>query len=323
MIIPLNPVVQPIQGEKEPWIEPRNQQNDEIETSNHEKEHTENHQIPETPTTENKRTSTTPDQWKCIPFNRVTDELVAARSCRIRIPGRYIRDIQNGIGTADGRPGKSNLPQGIQIPESRMQIEGEQENTRQIEHAMAAAVSEIEAIDPQSLEEAMRRPDWKKWEAVIQEELGALKKAGTWGIVERPKGRNIVRNKWVFKIKKDAAGRIEQYKARLVAKGFTQVHGVDYYDTWAPVAKLASICLLLAIAAQNKWPINMFDFHSAFLNGQLDSDEEVFMEQPQGHEESDQKWYVCKLFKSLYGLKQAGRKWYDALCKALADIGFK
>ena len=128
-----------------------------------------------------------------------------------------------------------------------MQIEGEQENTGQIEHAMAAAVSEIEAIDPQSLEEAMRRPDWKKWEAAIQEELGALKKAGTWGIVERPKGRNIVRNKWVFKIKKDAAGRIERYKARLVAKGFTQVHGVDYYDTWAPVAKLASIRLLLAI----------------------------------------------------------------------------
>ena len=89
------------------------------------------------------------------------------------------------------------------------------------------------------------------------------------------------------------------------------------------MAKLTSIRLLLAIAAQNQWLIDMFDFHSAFLNGQLDSDEEVFMEQPQGHEESDRKWYVCKLFKSLYGLKQAGRKWYDTLCKALADIGFK
>ena len=89
------------------------------------------------------------------------------------------------------------------------------------------------------------------------------------------------------------------------------------------MAKLSSIRLLLAIAAQNKWPINMFDFHSAFLNGQLNSDEEVFMEQPQGYEESDKKWYVCKLFKSLYGLKQAGRKWYDTLCKVLANIGFK
>ena len=188
---------------------------------------------------------------------------------------------------------------------------------------MATAVSEIEAIDPQSLEEAMRRPDWPKWEIAIQEELSALKKAGTWGIVERPKERNIVKSKWVFRIKKDAAGKVERYKARLVAKGFTQVQGVDYYDTWAPVAKLGSIRLLLAVAAQNGWPVDMFDFHSAFLNGELDSDEEVFMEQPQGYEESDQKQYVCKLFKSLYRLKQAGRKWYDALCKALAEIGFK
>ena len=67
----------------------------------------------------------------------------------------------------------------------------------------------------------------------------------------------------------------------------------------------------------------MFDFHSAFLNGELDSDKEVYMEQPEGYEEQDKKWYVCKLLKSLYGLKQAGKKWYDALCKALADIGFK
>ena len=101
------------------------------------------------------------------------------------------------------------------------------------------------------------------------------------------------------------------------------MHGIDYYDTWAPVAKLTSIHLLLAIATQNKWPIDMFDFHSAFLNGQLDSDEEVFMEQPQGYKESDRKWYVCKLFKSLYRLKQAGRKWYDTLFKVLADIGLK
>jgi Reverse transcriptase (RNA-dependent DNA polymerase) len=67
----------------------------------------------------------------------------------------------------------------------------------------------------------------------------------------------------------------------------------------------------------------MFNFHSAFLNSELDSDEEVFMEQPQVYEQLDRKWYVCKLFKSLYGLKQAGRNWYNALCKALAKIRFK
>ena len=98
--------------------------------------------------------------------------------------------------------------------------------------------------------------------------------------------------------------------------------GVDYYDTWAPVAKLGLIQLLLATAAQNGWPVDMFNFYSAFLNGELDSDEEVYMEQPEGYEKSDRKRYVCKLHKSLYGLKQAGRKSYDTLCKALAEIGF-
>ena len=171
---------------------------------------------------------------------------------------------------------------------------------------MAAAISEIKAINPQSLEEAMRRPNWPKWEVMIQEELTTLKKIRTWGIVERPRERNIVKNKWVFRIKKDSAGKVEWYKARLVAKGFTQVFGIDYYDMWAPVAKLGSIWLLLAVATQKSWPIDMFDFHNAFLNGKLNSDEEVFMEQPQGYKESDKKRYVCKLFKSLYGLKQAG-----------------
>ena len=96
---------------------------------------------------------------------------------------------------------------------------------------------------------------------------------------------------------------IECYKAQLVAKGFTQVHGVNYYDTWAPVTKLASTHLLLAITAQNGWPVDMFDFHSAFLNGELDSDEEVFMEQPHGYEESDCKKYIVNLFKLIYRLK--------------------
>ena len=89
------------------------------------------------------------------------------------------------------------------------------------------------------------------------------------------------------------------------------------------MAKLKSIQFLLATAAKHGWPINMFDFHSTFLNGELDPEEEVYMEQPQRYEESDKKWYMCKLLKSLYGLKQAGRKWYDALCRVLADIRFR
>jgi Reverse transcriptase (RNA-dependent DNA polymerase) len=121
------------------------------------------------------------------------------------------------------------------------QVEGETEDAGQIEHAMAAAVSEIEAINPQSLEEARQGPDWPKWQIAIQEEFKALETAGTWGIVERPKIRNIIKNKWVFRIKKDTTGKVEWCKARLVAKGFTQVQGNNYYDMWAPMAKLRSI----------------------------------------------------------------------------------
>ena len=114
-------------------------------------------------------------------FNRGTDELVAAQSHQIRIPARYIKDIQNGVGTADNRPSKPNLPTGIQIPDPtrELEIEGETNHLGQIEHAMASAVSEIEAIDPQSLKEAIQRPDWTKWQVAIQDELNALKKAGT------------------------------------------------------------------------------------------------------------------------------------------------
>ena len=263
-------------------------------------------------------------KWRYAPFNQVTDKLVAACSRQIWMPSRYVRDIQNGVGSADNRRRKTNLPVGIRVSDET-EVEGEirESDSGQIKHAMAATISELEAIDLLSLEKMKQRLDWPRWEITICEELDALQKAGTWVIVERPKGRNIVKNKWMFEIKKDSAGKVERYHARLVAKGLTQVQGIDYYDTWAPVAKLGSIQLILAIAAQNAWPINMFNFNSAFLNGKLDTDEEVFMEQPYGYEQSNSKQYVCKLLKSLYGLKQASRKWYNALCKVLDDIGFK
>ena len=144
----------------------------------------------------------------------------------------------------------------------------------------------------------------------------------TWDVVERPPGKNIVGCKWVFKIKKDSEGRIAKYKARLVARGFTQVYGVDYTETFAPVAKLASLRTILALAAHEDWPIEVFDFLSAFLNGDLD--EEIFMQLPSGTlDESDTRRLVAKLRKAIYGLKQAGRTWYQMLYQALIDLGFK
>ena len=123
-----------------------------------------------------------------------------------------------------------------------------------MEFTMATGIAEAKALDPATLEEARRRMDWPKWDLAIKAELEALKKAGTWGVVERLRGRNIVVCKWVLHIKKNAAGRIECYKARFIANGFIQVYDVDYYKTFTPVAKLASIWtylpLLLAIIGQ-------------------------------------------------------------------------
>jgi Reverse transcriptase (RNA-dependent DNA polymerase) len=132
-----------------------------------------------------------------------------------------------------------------------------------------------------------------------------LRQAGTWG---------------VFLIKRKADGSIDKYKACLVARGFTQVHGVDFFATFSPVAKLSSFRAVLAIAARNDWEVNTFDFNGAYLNGELDEGEEIYMQEPPGYEEGDGN--VKRLQKSLYGLKQAGRKWCDALSRTMADIGF-
>jgi Reverse transcriptase (RNA-dependent DNA polymerase) len=145
----------------------------------------------------------------------------------------------------------------------------------------------------------------------------------TWDVVKRPSSINIVDSKWVFYLKKDAEGRVVKWKAHLVARGFTQVQGVDYFETFAPVARLASIQIILIITAQNGWEIYMFNFYSACLNGILNNGKMIYMEQPPYHKVADRSCYMVKLHKLLYGLKQAGRKWYDMLCRSLTAIGFQ
>ena len=109
------------------------------------------------------------------------------------------------------------------------------------EYILAAEMSDAKALEPHTLAEAKHHPDWTLWETAIHEELDTLRKAGTWELAEAPPGANIVGSKWDFHAKKDAAGNVVRYKARLVAQGFSQVLSVDYFDTFAPVAKLVSI----------------------------------------------------------------------------------
>ena len=105
-----------------------------------------------------------------------------------------------------------------------------------LEHTFIAETSDAEALEPWTLAEAKRRPDWLWWEKAILEELATLEAAGTWVLEEPPPGANIIGSKWVFKAKKDTAGVIAHFKARLVAMGFSQIDGIDFDDTYAPVA---------------------------------------------------------------------------------------
>ena len=108
----------------------------------------------------------------------------------------------------------------------------------------------------------------------------------------------------------------------MVVRGFTQIYGVDYYKMYMPVARLASFCLLMAIAAHNKWPLDNFDFDQAFLNSKLGDDEVIYLEQPPGYETRDREHWLWRLLRALYGLKQGAKNWYNNFCQALKKLGF-
>jgi Reverse transcriptase (RNA-dependent DNA polymerase) len=192
-----------------------------------------------------------------------------------------------------------------------------------LEYALAAEVSEAEALEPRTLAEARTRSDWPLWEKAIQEELDTLRKAGTWSLEEAPPGANVVGSKWVFKAKKDAAGKVVRYKARLVAQGFSQVPGIDYFDTYAPVAKLPSIRAILAIANRQNMELHQVDIKGAYLNGDLTGEEVIFMRPPPGYAPMGLGHRVLRLKRTLYGLKQSGRRWYQKLTHIFVDsMGF-
>ena len=143
----------------------------------------------------------------------------------------------------------------------------------------------------------------------MMEEMSALIKNNTWEVVDLPIGKRKVGCKWMFTTKFRADGTLERYKARLVAKGYTQTHGIDYHETFAPVAKMNTIRILLSLATNLDWPLQQLDVKNAFLHGDLK--EEVYMKVPLGGlEEKFEQGRVCKVNKALYGLKQSPRAWF-------------
>ncbi|CAM8930112.1 unnamed protein product [Rhodiola kirilowii] len=182
--------------------------------------------------------------------------------------------------------------------------------------AFSVAVANIK--EPKTYAQASKDP---KWCEAMDKEISALQMNNTWIITDLPENQPLTASKWIFRIKLKSDGSIERYKARLVAKGFTQIEGIDYNETFAPVAKMTTVRCLLAVAAIRTWPIFQLDVDNAFLHGSLDED--VYMQLPPGYFKSERAaGKVCKLTKSLYGLKQAPRQWFSKFTEALLDFGF-
>ena len=171
-------------------------------------------------------------------------------------------------------------------------------------------------VEPNSFAEAVKD---KKWREAMQQEIHALENNGTWIVEPLPVGKRAIGCKWVYKIKYQADGTVERYKARLVILGNKQVEGIDYKETFAPVAKMVTVRTFLAVTAARKWELHQMDVHNAFLHGDLN--EEVYMRMPPGFH-SQQRGMVCRLRKSLYGLRQAPRCWFAKLATALKNYGF-
>ena len=152
--------------------------------------------------------------------------------------------------------------------------------------------------EPTCFEEASNKEEWM--DSTIEEYQSILKN-DVWEVVPRLKDKLVVSSKWIFKTKNLADGNIEMFKARFVAQGFSQKEGIDYEETFSPVAIYTSIKTILALASEMKWKLHQMDVNTTFLNGVIE--EEVYIEQPLCFETHDKKTHVCRLKKELYGLK--------------------
>lgn len=171
---------------------------------------------------------------------------------------------------------------------------------------------------PNCYSEAMTSNQHVQWKEACDEEMKSLQEKGTWLLVEKPVNVKLIKSKWVFDLKTKGDGQIERFKARLVAKGYSQRENIDYHETFSPVSKFSSIRLIFSLAVIEKMKIKQLDIKTAFLNGHIDED--LFMSQPEGYDDNSGK--VCKLFKSLYGLKQASYSWNIEIDKFIRRLGF-
>jgi hypothetical protein len=174
--------------------------------------------------------------------------------------------------------------------------------------------------DPRNVREAVDSEDGNLWKRAMDEEMTSLDKNEAWDLVDFPTGRNPIGKKCVFKKKLNAEGKVEKYKARLVTKGYSHVEGIDFGEIFSPIAKLTSIIFLLSVAVEFEFEVEQMDVKTTFLHADLE--EEIYMKQPEGYVVKRKKELVCKLKKSLYGLKQSPRMWYQKFDTYILGLGF-
>ncbi|GKF35180.1 zinc finger, CCHC-type containing protein, partial [Tanacetum coccineum] len=174
--------------------------------------------------------------------------------------------------------------------------------------------------DPKTFDEAMKSQDVVFWKEAISDEMNSIMGNNTWVLTDLPPGCRPLGCKWIFKRKLKVDGTIKKFKARLVIQGFKQKSGIDYFDTYALVARISTIRLLIAMASIHNLIIHQMGVKTTFLNGELE--EEVYMNQPLGFILPGNENKVCKLIKSLYGLKQAPKQWHQKFDELVLSNGY-
>jgi hypothetical protein len=188
-------------------------------------------------------------------------------------------------------------------------------------HALHGDLLLLDDDEPMTYTEAMMDPDSEEWQSAMRSEIDSMSENQVWNLVDPPDGVRPIESKWIYKKKKDMDGNVHVYKARLVTKGFRQVQGIDYDETFSPVAMLKSIRIILAIVAYFDYEIWQMGVKTTFLNGNLEED--VYMIQPEGFVDPNNAGKICKLKKSIYGLKQASRSWNICFDEAVKGFGFR
>ena len=175
---------------------------------------------------------------------------------------------------------------------------GQMYSSKWIRHHLSMAVESTNSPLPKQYRDVFKlsKEDQGLWKDAMKGEIKSLHERKVWELVDLPKGRHTIKGRWVFAVKSDRCK-----KARFVAKGFTQIFGIDYEETFSPVTRFETFRLLLSLAALHDWEIEALDVKTTYLFGELD--EEIYMDQPEGFVVKGQKKKVCRLKKSIYGLK--------------------